>query len=164
MSEEKAAVIQAVLAEAKQLRELVQEFLVPKEGTEESKDPARMANSLYAVEAVLGIINIFSALERPSGVATFTAITDLTFALNYNPWWVANASYIMPILSSAVNACLDSAELGIKSEPRWEPMRASCNRVWLEILPAIVLRVHGYAHMRACSVRMKQSFDGVLNG
>jgi hypothetical protein len=90
------------------------------------------------------------------------AITDLVFVLNTNTFWVQNASYLVPLMNSAVNSFVDAQELRLKGEPLWKDLEYHNNNVWLELLPAVVFCLKGYPEMRKISLEMKKAFEMLL--
>lgn len=151
-------------AEFGRIREAAKQFLVPKEGSEEAKDNARMATAYYAVEVVCSIFNVFASLRSPNSLNTFMAVSDLTISLNTNPFWVRNAGHLTPLLIAAVNAANDAREIDAVQEPRWKSLKEQCENNWLDILPTIVFLTHGQAIMRITSVEMKKTFLGLIYG
>ena len=137
-------------------------FLVPLEGSEESKDPRRMADAYAAVSVVVSMCNIFSALYSENNNFAMTAIVDLTFALNSNTFWVKNAGYFMPLVNAAVNAAQDFRDQELVDEPVWETMKQHNRMQWLEILPAVVFLASGYVAMRKYSLEMKKTFVALV--
>src|ERR1035437_3313080 len=98
---------------------LATKFLVPDKDSEEFKDPRRMADAYAAVSVVVSIYNIFASMYEKSNNIGLTAIVDLTFALNANPFWLKHSGYIMPLLNAAVNSTLDFKEQELVDEPVW---------------------------------------------
>lgn len=157
--------VNAMALSSSRIRTAARDILVPKDGTEEAKDPARMHNALCAVEVVCSIVNIFSSIASPNASSTFTVITDLTINLNTNPFWVRNNPHLMPLLIAAVNASMDYRDMCIgPQEPKWEWLKQHNKWFWLDILPTIVFLTHGFAPTRVVSVEMKKTFAGLLDG
>ena len=68
----------------------------------------------------------------------------------------------MPILSAAVNAFQDNAQLTVNPSSLWEKMQYHNSSVWLEILPAVLFCLKGAPAMREKSLEIKQAFDKFL--
>lgn len=127
--------------------------------TEYSK---KLAESHLAVELVCSLVNVFGVMLRSDIFSTEAAISDLTFSLNTNPFWVKNSSYLMPVLAIAVNGVLDAKKLRLKNEPLWSNLWYQSRNLWLEVLPAILFCLSGYAEMQKKSLEIKQSFEKFL--
>lgn len=156
--------VAAMVSSTTRMREAIKGFIIPKEGTDEAKDTGRMANAYYAVEVAVSVCNIFTALGSPNVNATFTLVTDLTINLNTNPFWVRNTGHLMPLIIAGVNASMDYREMSIEPEPKWDALREQCKWLWLDIFPTIMFLVHGFALTRLCSVQMKKTIAGLVNG
>lgn len=155
---------QDLIDENVKLRQAAQLYLVPKEGSEESKDARRMANGMAASELIVSLYGIFQGLRNPSENAMYALLNDLTMSLNVNPFWVQHAGSLMPLLIAAVNAANDSRQLKLENESRWKELEAQDRCLWIEILPYIVFLVHGYGAMRAVSADIKKTFLGFMYG
>ena len=164
MIEDMKETLVAMAADSAKIREAAKSFLLPKEGTEEAKDALRVSNALGAVEVACSLVSIFSSLQTPTANAAFSMLTDLTIALNTNPFWVRNVGSLMPLLIAAVNGANDAREMDVNPEPRWNTLREQSRCLWLELLPQLIFLTHGYAAMRLQSVQMKKTFHGLLNG
>lgn len=156
-------VVQTMMKDALQVREIAQGFLMPKTD-EERKDPLRMANCTAAVEVICAIFNIFFSLRTGTVNGAFTLTNDLVIGLNTNPFWVRNAGAIMPLMIAAVNAANDARELKTANESHWTGLQQQSENMWLEILPTVAFLCSGYGHMRLISVEMKKAFHGLMNG
>ncbi|MGH7744024.1 MAG: hypothetical protein ACREQ5_04290 [Candidatus Dormibacteria bacterium] len=146
------------------VRALANKFLLPKETSEDTKDNLKMGNALAAVEVVCSLVNVFSALLTTNPVFTQIAITDLTFGLNSNSFWVRNTGHLMPLFIASINGISDYNLMALENEPRWSDLRAQGKNLWLEILPTIVFLIHGYPRMKECSIEIKKSFASILDG
>lgn len=158
------ASVQNLMAENTKLREIAHSYVVPKDGSEESKDARRMANAYGAAEAMISLYNIFQGLRNPSENAMYSLLNDLTAALNTNPFWVQHVGTLMPLFIAAVNAANDARQLKLENEPRWKDLEAQARCLWVELYPAIIFLVHGYPAMRAVSVDIKKTFLGLMYG
>lgn len=156
------SVIQLVSAHQKHIRDLATKFLVPTEGTNESKDAKKMGDALAAVEVVISLVNIFNTVFNTSRTNLLDTIVDLTFTLNSNPFWARNSAYLMPLFTAALNSAMDYRDTENNKEPLWEKLRYHDRNMWLELLPAIMFLVHGYIGMRLVSNEMKKTFEAMV--
>jgi ABC-type glycerol-3-phosphate transport system permease component len=153
---------------AARVRALATHYLMPNKAdfdARQANNPEyarKMANATAAVGVVCSLVNTFGVMAGYENYVPQMAIADLVFILNTNTFWVQNATYLVPLLNSAVNAFNDTQELKAKNEPLWRDLVYHNNNVWLEILPAIVFCLKGYAEMRAVSNEMKQAFEPLL--
>lgn len=154
--------VEALASDASRIRDAARHFFIPKEDSKEAKDMERMAAASYAIEVVVSLVNIFSALRSPGQANTFLAISDLTITLNTNPFWVRNAGHLTPLLIAAVNAAEDARELSVSAEPAWQSLETQSRNMWLEILPTLLFLCHGTAMMRLRSTEIKKTFAGLL--
>jgi hypothetical protein len=159
--QEIVATVAAMAAESAKIREAAKSFLLPKE---EGLHPEQLSNALGAIEVCVSLVNIFTSLQTPTANAAYAMLTDLTVALNTNPFWVRNVGSLMPLLIAAVNGANDAREMDANPEPRWTALREQGRHLWLELLPQLVFLTRGHAYMRLTSVKMKQTFHGLLNG
>jgi len=151
------------------IRMLAQYYLLPEKLTEQPKDAIvaaeyarKLAMATAAVEVVCCVVNMFGTMAGIKNFSSSNAIADLTFGLNVNTFWSANANYLMPILSMAVNAFQDNITLKAQQQPLWAPLEYHHSSSWLEVLPAILFCLKGYSAMREKSLEMKQSFEKFL--
>jgi len=158
---------------AAKTRELATHYLLPeRSGLEfdiQNKAPnsnpdfvRKMANATAAIEVVCSLVNTFGVMAGFANFNAQMAVADLVFVLNTNSFWVQNASYLVPLMNSSVNSFLDAQELRVKNEPLWKELEYHNNNTWLEILPAIVFCLKGYADMRKISLEMKKAFEMLL--
>lgn len=156
--------VQNLMAENKKLRDIAHAYLVPKEGSDESKDARRMAMVYGAGELIVSLYGIFQGLQAPTENTMFNLLNDLTLALNTNPFWGQHAGALMPLFIASVNAANDARQLKLENEPRWKDLEAQARNLWVEMIPAIIFLVHGYAAMRVASVDIKKTFLGLMYG
>ena len=155
-----------LLSQNEKLRDIAKKFLIPEKVPEQ--DSRKLAEATAAVEVVLSVVNIFNTIYSNQRHTCLAAITDLTFALNSNVFWVKNSGYLMPLLNGAINAALDYKEAEEKlaeeklPEPLWDKFDYHNKFAWLEILPAIVFLVHGFGKMRVHSTEIKKSFEAFV--
>lgn len=154
---------------AKDVRDLAVHYFMPERPQEERErgNPEymkRVALASGAVEVICSLVNVFGVMHGLRTYSAEQAITNLTFTLNTNPFWVANVQYLMPLLNAAMNAFSDNIELKAKQQPLWENMYRHNKQVWLELLPAVMFCLKGYSAMREKSLELKQSFEKFLNG
>ena len=155
-------VVDLFFAHQKHIRDLANKFLVPPEGTNESKDAKKMGDALAAVEVIVSLISIFNTVFNTTKTNPLNAIADLTFTLNTNPFWIKNAGYLMPLFTAALNGAMDYRDTENNKEPMWDKLRYHDRNMWLELLPAIMMLVHGYIGMRAVSNEMKKTFEAMV--
>lgn len=151
----------------KDVRALAEYYFTPVKPAD-PKDPAaaeyprKLAEAALAVELVCSLVNMFGVMAGLKNYSGESAIADLTFTLNTNPFWVKNAAYLMPILGVAVNAFQDNTQLKANPSALWEKLQYHNASVWLEILPAVLFCLKGAAVMREKSLEVKQAFDKFL--
>lgn len=151
----------------KDVRALAQHYLLPAppadpKSTEGLEYPRKQAEAVLAVELVCSLVNMFGVMAGLRNYSGESAIADLTFTLNTNPFWVKNASYLMPVLGAAVNAFQDNVQLKANPSPLWDKLQYHNDSVWLETLPAVLFCLKGASAMREKSLEMKQAFDKFL--
>lgn len=156
--------LSAMMQENAKIRAIAHSYLVPKEGSDDSKDARKMAQGHAASEVMVTIFGIFNGLRTPSENAMYTLLNDMTVALNVNPFWAQYASTLMPLFIAAVNAANDARELKAGNEVKWSNLQQQSANLWVELMPAIVFLVHGYGAMRLASVEIKKSFLGLMYG
>lgn len=149
------------------VRALAQHYFIPappadSKSQEGLEYPRKQAEAALAVELVCSLVNMFGVMAGIKNYSGESAIADLTFTLNTNPFWVKNAAYLMPILGVAVNAFQDNTQLKTNPSPLWEKLHYHNASVWLEILPAVMFCLKGASAMREKSLEMKQAFDKFL--
>jgi hypothetical protein len=149
------------------VRALAQHYFLPVQpadlkSLEGVEYPRKQAEAALAVELVCSLVNMFGVMAGLKNYSGESAIADLTFALNTNPFWIKNAAFLMPILSIAVNAFQDNTRLKASPSPLWEKLQYHNASVWLEILPAVLFCLKGAPAMREKSLEMKQAFDKYL--
>ena len=154
--------VQGMMEANKRVRDVAHLYLIPKPDSDEAKDSRKMAMAYGAGEVMVSIYNIFLGLRNPSENAMYFMLTDLTAALNTNPFWVQHTGSLMPLFIAAVNAANDARQLQIENEPRWKDLEAQSRCLWVELFPAIIFLVHGYAAMRLMSVDIKKTFLGLM--
>lgn len=152
-----------------EVRALAQHYLLPEKPTNEKELGApefmrKMADAAAAVEVICSIVNVFGVMTGLRHFSGDSAITDLTFVLNTNQFWLKNSSYMMPLVNSSVNAFSDNYALTEKPQPLWGALVYHNRNVWLELLPAVVFCLSGHSAMRKVSLEMKQSFEKFLRG
>jgi len=152
-------------------RALAQHYLLPEKPKQVPGQPPpvetpefvrRMADASGAVEVICSLTNIFGVMTGFKNFSAESSISDLTFVLNTNPFWVKNATYLVPLLNTAINAFEDNRQLRAQNQPLWNGLEYHHRNAWLEILPAIVFVLKGYAEMRKVSLEMKQAFEKFL--
>lgn len=146
-------VITSIVSAKQNMRNVLNGYLVPSKG-DETKDSKRMADGLAAVEVIVSIINLFDTLNAPNKISTTTAIVDLTYGLNRNHFWLANAGYLMPLITAGINAMADYTEA--KQEQLWDKLQYHNKHAWLEAIPAVVFCLLGPTEMRRLSDEMKK--------
>lgn len=151
-----------------EMRQRASKFLMPDPPSSEDEKKSldyqrRLADSLAALDVFMSLMNVSGTMVGSGNFSTIAAISDLTFALNTNTFWIKNASYLVPILNMAINAFLDFNVMAIgPNEPLWKELRYHNRNCWLEILPALVLCLKGHYTMRKCSLEMKKTFEPFL--
>ena len=163
-TEEIKAGVQMLMADNKRVRDVAHAYLVPKEGSEESKEARRMAMAYGASEVIVSLFSIFQGLQAPNENTMFNLLNDLTLALNTNPFWGQHAGSLMPLFIASVNAANDARQLKLENEARWKDLEAQARNLWVEMIPAVIFLVHGYGAMRVASVDIKKTFLGFTYG
>lgn len=156
--------VSAMERENDKVRAIAHKFLVPTKDSEESKDARKMAQGYAASEVMVTVFNIFRGLKTPSENAMFDLLNNMTIALNTNPFWAQYVGTLMPLFIAAVNGANDARELQVMGETKWNALQGQSKDLWVEIMPAIVFLVHGYAAMRLVSTEIKKSFLGLMYG
>lgn len=153
-----------MIAADKKVRDLASNYLIPKEGSEAAKDAQKMAEGFAATDLVVSLFRIFQGLQNPAENSMYQMLSDLTFGLNTNPFWVRHAGTLMPLFIAAVNAANDARQLRINPEERWKGLEHQSRCLWVELIPAIIFLVHGYGAMQLASLEIKKSFLGLMYG
>lgn len=146
------------------IRSIARIYLIPKDDAEISgmlqKDSKRMGDAVSAVEVAVSLVGIFHALMTQHSVSSQKALTDISFTLAENPFWVQYQSFLMPLYQASFNAIQDF-HLS-KKEPLWDKMEYRNKYLWLEILPLIAKQLYGFAYMRKVSYQFKKSIEGLV--
>lgn len=122
----------------------------------------KISESVLAIEVVCSLANIFGVSQGFKNYSPEIALLDLTFTLNTNPFWVRNASYLMPLVNASINASLDgSMQLATPGDSLWDKLRYHHKNMWLELLPAVLYCLSGYKIMREKSLEMKKAFEAI---
>lgn len=162
MTDSTVQAVASLLSEATKIRDLAQSFLMPVKDSPESKDNERLAACAFAVEVVVSLVNVFTALRNPTPVNTEMVISDMVIGLNTNVFWIQKGGQLMPLLIAAVNADKDAKELKLRNESTWKDLEKQSANMWLEILPTIIFLTQGQYAMRAKSVEIKKAFASTL--
>jgi hypothetical protein len=149
------------------VRALAQHYFLPPKPTDpkqmDTPDFTRkMAHGTAAVELVCSLMNVFGVAAELRSFSGQSACADLTFGLNTNPFWVANSTYLMPLLNAAINGFNDNQALRESPQPLWSNLQYHNRNIWLELLPAILFCLKGYGAMREKSLEIKQAFEKFL--
>jgi len=86
------------------------------------------------------------------------AFAALFVQLPLNPFWQKAQGWLMPLVVACVNAWMDAREMekgGHESKVRAFMLR----NLGLELVPAAVFYLHGYARMRELSMEIRAFFD-----
>jgi len=150
------------------LRERAKKFIMPDPPVSEDEKKSldyqrRVAESLAALDVFMSLVNVSGTMIGSGNYSSITAIADLTFTLNTNPFWIKHAAYLVPVLNVVINAFMDANAMALEAkEPIWEKLQYHNRNCWLELLPAIVLCLKGHLVMRKYSLEMKKTFEPFL--
>lgn len=132
--------------------------------TEEKKNenPGYIAWASYAVEVAVAMSNIIISLNHPEQHRGFRAVSDLTFALNANEFWVKNAPVLVPVLTIILNSHRDYIDMAMQRKDMgeyavYDKLMGSARIVALEIFPMILYLVGGPMLMSLASLELKKN-------
>lgn len=142
------------------IKEILVRLLAPKDESGNPPDARYMAWCLMAVEVGLAMANMFIAIRNPEQHRTYRAICDLTYGLNSNDFWQKNASVLLPVVHSALNAYRDGVSLTLEREVRKEyssndALISAARAAPLELFPLIAYLVGGPSLMVSASLPLK---------
>ena len=83
----------------KDVRALAQHYFIPPQpadpkSLEGVEFPRKQAEAALAVELVCSLVNMFGVMAGLKNYSGESAIADLTFTLNTNPFWIKNAAFL----------------------------------------------------------------------
>lgn len=130
--------------------------------SETSKDnPGYKAYATYAVEVAVALANIIIAVKNPEAGRGFRAISDLTYTLNANEFWLKNAPVLVPVLTIILNAHKDYVSM-VYERSKMEQyagddkLIGSAQIVPLEIFSMMLYLVGGPMLMSVASLALKK--------
>ena len=147
-----------------EVRAIVKKYIFPKEGSEQSKDPVKMADAIFATEVIVTIVNLFVYAHTFNTIAGSLSHSDLLFGLNANHFWVRHQNYLMPLIQISYNAMQDFHLNKAKKLYHLEAMKERLEYdkiLWTYICPVIVGILYGYNAMRASSDEFKASIEAI---
>lgn len=138
---------------------LLEEFGLLKNPEDEGFDAGYHAWGLLGVDVALRLAHIFIGLKNNTGM--YEAVCDLVYQLSTNDFWQKNASILLPIMHTALNAHRDGALLLADRAARNEysssdALISAARAAPLEIFPVIAYIVGGPQLMVSRSLSLKQ--------
>lgn len=123
-------------------------------------NPGYRAYALEAVEAGVSLANIVLSIKKPDSGRGFRAISDITYALNANEFWIKNAPVLVPILSIVLNSHRDYADMAsrrleLSDYAVYDKMISASDGASLEIFSMLLYLVGGPELMTMESLAMK---------
>jgi len=123
-------------------------------------NPGYRAYALEAVEAGVALANIVLSIKKPDSGRGFRAVSDLTYTLNGNEFWVKNAPVLVPILSIVLNSHRDYADMAarrieLSDYAVYDKMISASDGAALEIFAMLLYLVGGPELMTMQSLAMK---------
>lgn len=130
-------------------------------------NPGYRAYALSAVEVGVSLANIVFAVKKPDSGRGFRAISDITYALNANEFWVKNAPVLVPILSIVLNSHRDYADMAsrrmeLSDYAVYDKMISASDGASLEIFSMLLYLVGGPELMSLQSLAMKMDLAPYL--
>lgn len=132
-----------------------------------SDNPGYRAYALEAVEVGVSLANIVLSIKKPDSGRGFRAISDITYALNANEFWVKNAPVLVPILSIVLNSHRDYADMAnrrveMSDYAIYDKMISASDGASLEIFSMLLYLVGGPELMTMQSLPMKMDLSPFL--
>jgi hypothetical protein len=130
------------------------------DGDNSEGNPGYKAYALYAVEVGVSLANIILAANHPESGRAFRAMTDLTYALNANEFWLKNAPVLVPVLTIILNSHKDYVDMAVQRQEMneyaiYDKLMGSARIVALEIFSMVLYLVGGPQLMGIESLPLK---------
>lgn len=124
-------------------------------------NPGYRAYAGYAVEVAVALSNIILSMKKPNSGRGFRAISDLTYTLNGNEFWVKNAPVLVPVLTIILNSHKDYVDMMLQRTQMeqyavYDKLIGSAQIVCLEIFSMILYLVGGPMLMSVASLPLKK--------
>lgn len=138
------------------VRSTASKYLIPLEGTEDHKDPKKMADGVLATEVVVSVVTLFKAMLEMDVTANVMALMDLSFGLNSNLFWTRNANYLVPVLTTAQLAALDYIVHVEDNNLAHRELQYHNRFAWLDVVVSIAFLVRGFPYTKSVSQQLKK--------
>jgi hypothetical protein len=130
-------------------------------------NPGYRAYAGFAVEVGVALANLVLSVKKPDSGRGFRAISDLTYALNANEFWVKNAPVLVPVLTIVLNSHRDyvdliSRRLELGDYAVYDKMMSASDGASLEIFSMLLYLVGGPALMNTASLPLKMDLAPFL--
>jgi hypothetical protein len=130
-------------------------------------NPGYRAYAGYAVEVGIALANIVISVKKPDSGRGFRAISDLTFALNANEFWIKNAPVLVPVLTIVLNSHRDYVDMATRRKELmdyavFDKMISASDGASLEIFAMLLYLVGGPELMGTASLPLKMDLAPFL--
>lgn len=137
------------------------------ESEENKENPGYRAYAGYAVEVGVALVNLILSVKNPNSGRGFRAISDLTYSLNANDFWVKNAPVLVPVLTIILNSHRDYVDLTVRKTELsdyavYDKMISAADGVSLEIFSMLLYLAGGPALMNTNSLPLKLDLSPYL--
>lgn len=127
----------------------------------EDSNPGYRAYAEYAAEVGVALANIIISVRKPEAGRGLRAISDLTYALNANEFWLKNAPVLVPVLTIVLNAHRDYIDMQMRRSElseyaAYDKMMSAANGAPLEMFAMLLYLVGGPTLMGVSSLALKQ--------
>ena len=124
------------------------------------KNPGYRAYAGFAVEVGIALANLIISVKKPDSGRGFRAISDLTYALNANEFWVKNAPVLVPVLTIVLNSHRDYVDMVVRRKESedyaiYDKMMSASDGASLEIFSMMLYLVGGPSLMNTNSLPLK---------
>lgn len=125
------------------------------------QNPGHKAYAGYAVEVAVSLANLILAVRRPESGRSFRAISDLTYALNANEFWLKNAPVLVPVLTTVLNAHKDHMDMimrraELSEYAGYDKLMSAASGAPLELFAMMLYLVGGPLLMASSSLALKE--------
>lgn len=123
-------------------------------------NPGYRAYAGFAVEVGVALANLVISIKKPDSGRGFRAISDLTYTLNANEFWVKNAPVLVPVLTIVLNSHRDYVDMAMRRKELedyavYDKMMSAADGASLEIFSMLLYLVGGPALMNTNSLPLK---------
>lgn len=125
------------------------------------QNPGHKAYAGYAVEVAVALANLILAIRKPDSGRSFRAISDLTYTLNANEFWLKNAPVLVPVLTTVLNAHKDHMDMlmrraELSEYASYDKLMSAASSAPLELFSMMLYLVGGPLLMAAASLALKE--------